>query len=78
MSFEDIEVARAARAAKEIKGQGKRGRKRKRVAPDENELSQSQSQKWRVPWKRSSRAGGNVVGSVNLLLKRQMSQSQSQ
>ncbi|KAF4626168.1 hypothetical protein G7Y89_g11993 [Cudoniella acicularis] len=30
MSFEDIEVARAARAAKEvIKGKGKRGRKRK-------------------------------------------------
>ena len=33
MSFEDIEVARAARAAKEItKGQGKRGRKRKSAA----------------------------------------------
>ena len=30
MGFEDIEVARAARAAKEvIKGKGKRGRKRK-------------------------------------------------
>ncbi|PMD22059.1 hypothetical protein NA56DRAFT_645267 [Hyaloscypha hepaticicola] len=46
MSFEDIEVARAARAAKEaIKGQGKRGRKRKSAAleagepePDEPEL----------------------------------------
>lgn len=32
MSFEDIEVARAARAAKVIKGQGKRGRKRKSAA----------------------------------------------
>ena len=33
MSFEDIEVARAARAAKEvIKGKGKRGRKRKSIA----------------------------------------------
>ncbi|KAH6672828.1 hypothetical protein B0J14DRAFT_667473 [Halenospora varia] len=33
MSFEDIKVARAARAAKEaIKGQGKRGRKRKSAA----------------------------------------------
>jgi len=33
MSFEDIEVARAARAAKEvIKGKGKRGRKRKSTA----------------------------------------------
>jgi hypothetical protein len=32
MSFEDIEVARAARAAKEVdKGKGKRGRKRKRT-----------------------------------------------
>jgi hypothetical protein len=30
LSFEDIEVARAARAAKEVmKGKGKRGRKRK-------------------------------------------------
>ena len=46
MSFEDIEVARAARAAKEvIKGKGKRGRKRKSAAleagepePDEPEL----------------------------------------
>jgi hypothetical protein len=35
MSFEDIEVARAARAAKEvIKGKGKRGRKRKSAAPE--------------------------------------------
>ena len=33
MSFKDIEVARAARAAKEvIKGKGKRGRKRKSTA----------------------------------------------
>jgi len=33
MSFEDIEVARAARAAKEVaKGKGKRGRKRKSAA----------------------------------------------
>jgi hypothetical protein len=33
ISFEDIEVAQAARAAKEvIKGQGKRGRKRKSAA----------------------------------------------
>lgn len=36
MSFEDIEVARAARAAKYVvKGKGKRGRKRKSVLPDE-------------------------------------------
>jgi hypothetical protein len=54
MSFEDIEVARAARAAKEvIKGKGKRGRKRKSAAleADEPEAAsqsqQSQSQKWR-------------------------------
>ena len=33
MSFEDIEVARAAREAKEVaKDKGKRGRKRKRAA----------------------------------------------
>jgi hypothetical protein len=38
MSFEDIEVARAARAAKEvIKGKGKRGRKRKSVASEADE-----------------------------------------
>ncbi|RYP66649.1 hypothetical protein DL770_008758 [Monosporascus sp. CRB-9-2] len=48
MSFEDIEVARAARAAKEvIKGKGKRGRKRKSAAlqagepePDEPEADE--------------------------------------
>jgi hypothetical protein len=35
MRFEDIEVAQAARAAKEvIKGKGKRGRKRKSAAPE--------------------------------------------
>jgi hypothetical protein len=38
MSFEDIKVARAARAAKDnVKGKGKRGRKRKRAALDEGE-----------------------------------------
>jgi septum formation inhibitor MinC len=38
MSFEDIEVARAARAAKEvIKGKGKRGRKRKSAAQEAEE-----------------------------------------
>jgi hypothetical protein len=38
MSFEDIEVARAARAAKEvIKGKGKRGRKRKSAALEADE-----------------------------------------
>jgi hypothetical protein len=38
MSFEDIEVARAARAAKEvIKGKGKRGRKRKSAALEAGE-----------------------------------------
>jgi len=38
MSFEDIEVARAARAAKDaVKGKEKRGRKRKKTAPDEAE-----------------------------------------
>ncbi|PVH68496.1 hypothetical protein DL98DRAFT_542365 [Cadophora sp. DSE1049] len=38
MSFEDIEVARATRAAKEvIKGKGKRGRKRKSAAQEADE-----------------------------------------
>ena len=38
MSFEDIEVARAARATKEvIKGKGKRGRKRKSAALEADE-----------------------------------------
>jgi hypothetical protein len=38
MSFTDIEVARAARAAKEvIKGKGKRGRKRKSAAVEADE-----------------------------------------
>jgi hypothetical protein len=38
MSFEDIEVAQAARAAKEvIKGKGKRGRKRKSAALEAEE-----------------------------------------
>ncbi|KAN0088983.1 hypothetical protein V8E51_019243 [Hyaloscypha variabilis] len=39
MGFEDIEVARVARAAKEvIKGKGKRGRKRKSAAVEADEL----------------------------------------
>ena len=38
MSFEDIEVARAARAAKDvIKGKGKRGRKRKSAVLEADE-----------------------------------------
>jgi hypothetical protein len=38
MSFEDIEVARATRSAKElIKGKGKRGRKRKSAALEADE-----------------------------------------
>jgi hypothetical protein len=38
--------------------------------------SQSQSQKWRVLRKRSLITGENVVGSVRVLYKRQISQSQ--
>jgi hypothetical protein len=39
MSYEDIEEARAKRAAKEVmKGMGKRGRKRKSVALETGEL----------------------------------------
>ena len=49
MSFEDIEVARAARAAKEvIKGQGKRGRKRKSAAL-EADGPEPEPKPWRAP-----------------------------
>jgi hypothetical protein len=82
MSFKDIKVARAARAAKEaIKGKGKRGRKRKNATLEadqrqmsQRQMSQRQSQKWRVLRERSM-AGENVVGSVRVLRKRQISQS---
>jgi hypothetical protein len=54
MSFEDIEVARAARAAKDvIKGKGKRGRKRKSAAQeaDEPEPEVAQIIDVPVPWR---------------------------
>ena len=54
MSFEDIEGARAARAAKEvIKGKGKRGRKRKSAAQvaDEPELEVALTIDVLVPWR---------------------------
>jgi hypothetical protein len=54
MSFEDIEVARAARAAKEvIKGKGKRGRKRKSAAleADEPEPEVARMTDAPVPWR---------------------------
>jgi hypothetical protein len=54
MSFEDIEVARAARAAKEvIKGKGKRGRKRKSAAleADEPEAEVARMIDAPVPWR---------------------------
>jgi hypothetical protein len=62
MSFEDIEVARAARAAKEvIKGKAKRGRKRKSTAleaeeseADEPEPEVAQMIDAPVPWKGTS------------------------
>jgi hypothetical protein len=49
MSFEDIEVARATRAAKEvIKGKGKRGRKRKSAAL-EADGPEPEPKPWRAP-----------------------------
>jgi hypothetical protein len=54
MSFEDIEVARAARAAKDaIKGKGKRGRKRKSAAleADEPEPEAARIIDAPVPWR---------------------------
>ena len=53
MSFEDIEVAQATRAAKEvIKGKGKRGRKRKSAAQeaDEPEPEVARLMYTPVPW----------------------------
>ncbi len=52
MSFKDIEVARATRAAKEvIKGKGKRDRKRKSAAleADEPEAEQEVAQTIEAP-----------------------------
>jgi hypothetical protein len=53
MSFEDIEVARATRAAEVIKGKGKRGRKRKSVAVevDEPEPEVARMIDAPVPWR---------------------------
>jgi hypothetical protein len=54
MSFEDIEVARAAHTAKEvIKGKGKRGRKRKSAAlePEEPEPEVARMIDAPVPWR---------------------------
>jgi hypothetical protein len=52
MSFEDIEVARAARAAKEvIKGQGKHGRKRKSAELGVEEEEAAQTIDAQVLWK---------------------------
>ena len=46
MSFKDIEVAQAARAAKEvIKGKGKRGRKRKSPALEADEADEPEADK---------------------------------
>jgi hypothetical protein len=45
MSFEDIEVARAARAAKDvIKGKGKRSRKRKSATLEAKELEELETE----------------------------------
>jgi hypothetical protein len=52
MSFEDIEVARAARAAKDaIKGKGKRGRKRKSAAHEAEEPEVALTIDALVPWR---------------------------
>ena len=85
MSFEDIEVARAARAAKDvIKGKGKRGRKQKSAAleaeepetePEEAEAEAEAEAEVARAAKEAIMAAEKVVGSVRVLRKRQMSQS---
>ncbi|SRR6266536_2758281 len=61
MSFEDIKVARAARAAKEvIKGQGKRGRKRKSSALEADKL-EPESDPVPVPEPKVARAAKEVI-----------------
>jgi hypothetical protein len=75
MSFKDIEVARAARAAKDvIKGKGKRGRKRKNAAletdepegdkPEADEEEPEPEPEVARAAKEVIKAGENVVGSV--------------
>jgi hypothetical protein len=73
MSFEDIEVARAARAAKEvIKGKGKRSRKRKSAAleadePEADEPGADPEPEVARAAEEVIKGKGNVVGSVRVL-----------
>jgi len=63
MSFEDIEVARTARAAKDAKGKGKRGRKRKSAAleADEPEAAEAEVEAEPEPEPEVARAAKEVV-----------------
>ena len=75
MSFEDLEVARAARAAKEVlKGKGKRGRKRKETALEAEEVDPEPG--LGLAAKEAIRGREKPVGIVRALRKTQMSQSQ--
>jgi hypothetical protein len=74
MSYGDIEEARAKRAAKEVmKGMGTRGRKRKSVALETEELEAEAEAEVARDAKEAINGRGNVVGSVRVLRKRQMS-----
>ena len=62
MSFEDIEVARAARAAKEvIKGKGKRGRKRKSAALEADEQEADEQEPEPEPEPEVARTAKEVI-----------------
>jgi hypothetical protein len=62
MSFEDIEVARAARAAKEvIKGKGKRGRKRKSSTLEADEPEADELEPELEPESEVARAAKEVI-----------------
>ena len=81
MSFEDIEVAQAARAVKKvIKGKGKNSRKRKSAAIDPDPPEPNSEPDLEPEVARATEevinGKGNVVGSVRLLRERQINQSQ--
>ena len=71
MSYEDIEDARAKRAAKEvIKGKGNRGQKRKSAALEADEPETEAEPEVARAAKEPQTGGENVVGSVRVLRKR--------
>jgi hypothetical protein len=79
MSFEDIEVARAARAAKEvIKGKGKRGRKCKSAAVEADEPEPYSEPEVARAAEEVINGRGKRGRKCKIAARGQMSQSQSQ